>query len=230
MLPPRWSWSSLSIYRTCHFWAKLRYIDRLPLPPRDDTAANERGVRMHKGAEDFVFNGAEFPAELTKFQQQLHDARDVHHAVPGAVRGEAPLYFNANWKPCDEANKWLTIIPDLTIVVPREFNVTVDYKSGKRYGNEIKHHGQGQLYAIGQWCTDASFDVYEAEFWYLDLGQIWPMQFYANQLEHARAKLDAEVNRMFEDKFFRPSPSKQNCRYCPYAPHGTGACPVGVTK
>ena len=134
----------------------MRYIERLPLPPRDEGAANERGLVFHKGAEDFVFNDGELLPGLKKFEQQLNDAREVHLTVPGAVHGERPLFFDSNWKPTDEKNKWLTIIPDLTLVVPRECNLTVDYKTGKRYGNEIKHHGQGQMYAIGQLCSDPS--------------------------------------------------------------------------
>ena len=225
----KWSWSMLQVYRNCHYQARLKYLEHSPEPPRKKDDPRDRGSARHKMAEDFVLaTDAPFPQELIKFEGPLTDARNVHRDGIGEVKLEKKHFFDQNWKPCEEKDRWLIIIPDLTIKVPDQFSLTVDYKTGRRYGNELKHYGQCELYSVAAWIEDPRYTEQEAELWYLDQKEIWPITFTAEQLDKARARLDKEVTAMMADKVHRPNPSKQTCKYCPFSPRGTGACPVGV--
>ena len=41
-------------------------------------------------------------------------------------------------------------------------------------------------------------------------------------------RFDARAQRIYNDRFFKSNANKVTCRYCPFSPRGTGACPVGV--
>lgn len=225
----KWSWSALGVYRKCHLWAKFKYLDRLPEPKHEKDDRRDRGTARHKLAEDFILaDAAPFPEELTKFAGPLTDVRDIRKNNLGVVELEKPFYLDQNWRPTTEENRWLVVIPDIKVTVPGELNLTIDNKTGKKYGNEMSHYGQTELYSIVSWILDPSYEEYEAELWYLDLPETWQIVFRPTKLEAARAKLDAEVAKMMEDKWFRPSPSKMNCKYCPYNRKGGGQCPVSA--
>jgi len=221
----------LQVYRTCRFWAYLKYIERSPEPPREKDDRRDRGTQRHKMAEDFVLaDDAPFPQELIKFEGLLTDVRDIRRDGLGEVTLEKPHYYDHNWRPCGEKERWLVVIPDIHVKVPGQINLTIDEKTGKKFGNELKHYGQTELYALCAKIDDDSFENYEAELWYLDLPDTWQINFTHQQLDKAQAKLDAEVQAMMADKLHRPNPSKASCRYCPFSPQGTGACPVGVSR
>jgi hypothetical protein len=222
-LPPRWSWSKLSLYRKCPLAARFKYLDRIPEPPRptDDKGA-ERGLRIHKGMELYLLEGAPLPIEAAKFEEQAGALRDMAPAV------EKKMFFDSCWKPCDEEDHWLIVIQDASVNQPGEFALSVDFKTGKRFGNEAAHMGQKTIYSIANWLTDPACDSYTSEMWYIDQADIWSTTFTAEQLAHWRAKFDDEVDRMLNDRIFRPRANTHSCRFCPYSPRGNGHCPVGV--
>lgn len=227
----RWSWSMLATYRKCHYRARLRYIDRMPEPPREKDDRRDRGVIIHKGMEDFVLGEErrELPEVLIPFEGPLQNMRDAR--LEGhQVEVEKPLFFDKNWQLLEDdgPERWLIVIPDATVHVPGEFLLTVDGKSGKKFGNEVSHYGQVELYSIAQWLRFPKLSAYDAELWYFDQKDVVSHQFTPSQLERARARLDAEVTLMMKDTIHRPNPTKMNCKYCPYSSRGTGACPVSA--
>lgn len=223
----RWSWSQLSTYRTCPFQARLKYIEHEPEPPQPEDAPNLRGTRIHKEAEDFVLGAVDAVSkDLVPFEGPLTDMRELKIAQPQSVMLEHDYYLDQNWMPTDKAGRWFKYIPD--VHVTGDINLVVDYKTGKKYGNEIKHYAQVELYATAAWCNDPGYDVYHTELWYIDQKDITAHEFRPEQLERARARIDTEVTRMMSDKVHAPRPNKMNCKWCPYSPRGTGACPVGV--
>lgn len=228
----RWSWSHLQVYRKCHFRARLKYLERSPEPERKEDDARDRGTKIHKAMEDFVNMDTriELPPVLQPFEGPLQSMRDMKQDGVAKVEIEQPMYFDQNWNilPEDGPERWLIVIPDANVTVPREFCLTIDGKSGKKFGNEVSHFGQLELYSIAQWVRDPSYSEYESELWYFDQKDIVSHVFTPPQLERARARLDREVELMMKDTIHRPNPSKMNCKYCPYSPRGTGACPVGV--
>lgn len=223
----RWSWSQLSSYRTCPFQARLKYVEREPEPPQPDDAPNLRGTRIHKNAEDFVLGTEPVLAkDLAPFEVQMHDLRNLKAERPESVLLEQSYYLDQNWRPTNKANCWFKWKPD--VHVTDAINLIIDHKTGKKYGNEVKHYAQVELYAVGAFCIDSGYDSYLAELWYIDQKDITPHEFRPEQLEKARARLDVEVTHMMNDKIHTPRPNRMSCKWCPYSPRGTGVCPVGV--
>lgn len=224
-----WSFSSLSLYHSCPYAVKLKYIEHLPEPPPDPKreAANERGTRLHAVAEDIVLRGAPVPKEFDDFKDNFAQLRALYLDPTALVEVEKRTYFDSNWRLSDKDDYWLVVVRDAFVVSP-EFALTIDYKTGKRFGNEVKHFGQTSLYAVAAWIEYPMFDEYPAELWYMDQNHIQEHTYSIRSLERARAQFDKGVELMFSDKYFRPHPSVPTCKYCPYSPRGTGACAVGV--
>lgn len=222
----RWSHSALMTYKECPFRAKLKYIEKIKEPeiPPDDP--RNRGIRVHSELEHYLLDGAPLPKEARSLEENYEGLRDL------APQCEVPKYFNDVWKPCDESDKWLTVIQDVEAKFEGEHGDTivlsVDHKTGKRYGNEMKHMAQKITYAVANWCSDPDAALYVSEMWYVDQGDIWSSSFRADDLERKRADLDREVSKMMNDKLFRPRPSAQNCKYCPYGSRQLGTCPVSA--
>jgi CRISPR/Cas system-associated exonuclease Cas4 (RecB family) len=220
-----WSFSQWQTYRACRFQARLRYIEHEPEPPKKADDPRDRGSRIHKEVEDYILNlDHELAPELTHFKQTLDDVRAICNVAN--VEVEQHHYLDANWRPTDKAGKWLVYIPDLRVTGP--VNFTADTKTGKKYGNELKHYAQLELYSVCAYIEDPSYEEYESELWYIDQKDIVAHTFTPRQLEKARARIDTEVTKMMDDKIHTPSPNKITCKYCPYSPRGTGVCPVGV--
>jgi len=216
-----WSWSQLQTWRECPFKARLRYIDRAPEPPRAKDDPRDRGIALHKAAEDYLLKGAPLDHAFAPFAVQMAELKNLNPEV------EQRNYLDRNWFPCDRDSRWAVYIPDVRATVG-DTTLTIDFKTGKKYGNEVKHFGQLQFYSVGDWCAKPTVSHHIGEIWYIDQKDIVPHQFSNTQLEQARARLDEEVTRMMADKIHAPRPNKVSCKYCPYSPRGTGACPVGV--
>lgn len=216
-----WSWSQLLCWRECPYRAYLRYILHSPEPPAGPDDPRTRGIAIHKGVEDFIGGSDELHPELTPFQELLTQARELH--------GEAEVrhYLDANWRPCEREGFWAIYIPDLRVHTGKTV-LTVDIKTGKKYGNEVKHFGQLQFYSIGAMCEHPDAEEFIGELWYVDQKDVVTHRFTRESLELARARLDDEVRRMLTDTVHIPRPSRVTCKYCPFGPRGTGACPVGV--
>ncbi len=216
----RWSFSALDTYRSCPLRAYFRYIERIPDPGNKYSA---RGNSIHDDLQKVVQDKLPVPDYASHFAPLLIEMQSAEVAC------EQMMMFDQFWRPTDDKdNVWLYVKQDLITVAPGEFVLTVDYKSGKKYGNEVKHMAQMTLYSIAAWIHYPTVPEYIAELWYIDQKEITSKTFSRPVLEQARARLDAEVTRMFDDKTFRPRPNIANCKYCPYGPKGTGHCPVGV--
>ena len=200
---------------------KLKYIERVAEPEIQPGDPRERGIRVHTALENYLVNGAPLPREALKLQDLYESIRDM------APRCEEIWWFDDRWQRCSEENKWLTCIQDVHVTFD-DVSMSIDHKTGKRFGNELKHHAQMTTYSVANWCDNPNFAKYIAEFLYVDQGDVWSVTFRPEELERKRADLDREVTKMMDDKVFRPRPNIVTCKYCPYGPRQLGICPVGV--
>lgn len=214
-----WSNSSLETYRSCPLRAKFKYIDKLPDP---GNKYSDRGNVIHNELQAVVEKGEPVPDYAKHFAPLLEAAQDRDAIC------EKMFKFDHNWKPTDKwDDTWLVVKQDL-VLVDNDYVLTVDYKSGKKFGNEVKHMGQKTLYSIAAMILWPDRPEYIAEMWYIDQKEVTSHSFSPEVLKMARAKLDAEVSKMFDDRMFRPRPNVMNCKWCPYGPRAGGQCPVGV--
>lgn len=215
-----WSYSALEAYRSCPLKAKFRYIDKVPDP---GNKYSKRGTEIHDQLEKVVKEGAPVPKEAEFFAPLLHTLAEQDPIC------EKMFMFTDQWKPTENRSEaWLYVKQDLMVVQPNEFLLTVDYKTGRKDGNEAKHVAQKIIYSIAGWILYPGLPEYIAEMWYIDHKDISSKSFTPDILEAGRARLDREISKMFDDKYFRPRPSAPVCNFCPYGPKGNGHCPVGI--
>ena len=102
------------------------------------------------------------------------------------------------------------------------------HNTGKRFGNELKHAQQLQLYAL---CTLIRYNRVQQttnELWYLDHDELASFELKRSQLERYLRIFDRRGRAFTECTEFTPNPNVHTCKWCPYAPHNQGDCKFGV--
>lgn len=231
-----WSHSRIIIFESCKFRSKLQYIDRIPeperpLPPGKTEHPNDRGTRIHEAAEAFVKGGVELIPELEKFKPELEKLRKM--LAEGLVSLEGEWAFNRAWEPVAwmSHDTWCRIKLDAVAWLESSWAVVVDYKSGKRFGNEIKHGEQMQLYVLGCFLRFPKLKKVTVELWYTDLDELVTQTYTREQAMRFKSGYEARGEKMTTCEDFPPNPNRFSCKWCPYKPvekGGTGHCSVGV--
>lgn len=227
-----WSYKKLKGYRACPFWLKLKYIERVPEPEKDKKFDEKRlrGIKAHDDLQACINSAAPTPQEFDEFDEIIG-----HYRALGA-RAEEDEFFDEQWNPMVPErsstgfplNHWLVVIKDVRIITP-DFSLVVDWKTGKKHGNEVDHFEQMKLYAVTEWRLNPGLPEYAVELQYLDQKDTWAHSFKPYEVEKHWKIIDADVDVMMNDKMWRPKPNILNCRYCPYnLKNGTGACPVAA--
>jgi hypothetical protein len=230
-----WSYSRLTVFEQCPLRAKLAFIDRIPeperpLPPGKTEHANDRGTRIHEAAEMFVRGGVELIPELQHFLPEFENLRTLY--AQGKVSLEGEWGINREWKPVAwmDRDVWCRVKLDAMVRLHPEQAVVIDYKTGKKSGNEVKHAEQGQLYAVGTANRNPELEEVIVEFWYTDQNEITSKIYDLDDIEHFRQKFHDRGITITSAMEFPAKPNIFNCKWCPYGPKGTGHCQVGVQK
>ena len=228
-----WSFSRLAIFEQCKLRTKLAYIDRIPeperpLPPGKTEHANDRGSRIHDAAELFVRGGVELLPELRSFRAEFLRLRDLF--AEGKVGLEGEWAIDHDWVPTqwNSSNCWGRIKLDAFVQLNKKHGVVIDYKTGKRYGNEIKHAEQCQLYQLAAFMRYPDLEVIDVELWYTDQDEIAHMRYTREQGLRFFNKFNNQANLMTTMTEFPANPNIFSCKWCPYGPRGTGHCTKGV--
>jgi RecB family exonuclease len=230
------SHSRLVTFEQCKYRAKLAYIDRIPEParplrPGQTEHANDRGTRVHEAAEKFVEGGVELIQELKFFEPELIQLREMRSE--GKVTTEGEWAYNRKWAPVAwrSYDAWMRIKCDTVAFMSPKYAVVIDYKTGKRYGNEFKHAEQMQLYQLGAFIRYPKLEKITVELWYTDQNEIARTEYRRDQGLRFVAGVEKRMDAMTSETDFMPNPNAYNCRWCPYKPEergGTGHCSVGV--
>lgn len=232
-----WSYSRLSVFEACKRRFQIQYVEKVPEPPRPlppgkTEHANDRGTRVHEGAERFVKGGIELLPELKKFEPELLAARDLFAAGSASVEGD--WAFTRDWQPTawHSADVWCRVKCDLVVELDSgQSCVVVDYKTGKRFGNEMKHAEQTQLYVLATLLKKPNARKVTAELWYTDLDELSSMTYTREQGLRLMKNFERRGELLTACEDFPPNPNQFSCRFCPYKPKekgGTGHCSVGI--
>lgn len=228
-----WSYSRLSDFEQCKLRAKLKYVDRIPEPARPLPAgktehANDRGTRIHNAAELFIRGGVELIPELKSFSVELHELRNKY--AHGLVSLEGEWAVNREWEPVAWGSRdaWARIKLDAFVRLSKTHAVVIDYKTGRKFGNEIKHAEQTQLYQLAAFLRYPELEVIDVELWYTDQDELTHMKYTRQQGMRFFKNFDQRGAAMTEAVNFPPSPNIFSCKWCPYGPRGTGDCEKGV--
>lgn len=234
-----WSFSRLvEVYEHCPQRAFLEYVEKRPKPePAPDSkgaAARNRGTAIHTCAEKYIMGeSVELIPELlkTEVKPRIEYAKQCY--VNGTAKVEEDWGFTRDWTPTGyfEKDTWLRVKHDFTNYIPETTTLEVeDWKSGKRYGNEVKHAQQGILYAITGLIKYPDATRVRTRFTYVDENKSAPKEYDRATIMRLMPSWDVRAKAMTSDTTFKPKPNKINCRFCPYSPNkdGDGSCPFGV--
>ena len=215
-----WSYSALKDYETCPHRIKLK-LDKAPVPEQEEN----RGTIIHRLAEQYVKGEIEeLPRELRKFETQFEEDRNAF--FEGKLEVESEWGFTYEWEPCSWFEAYCRIKCDQVLHISDSEARVTDHKTGKRFGNEVPHLQQAQLYALATWVKYPMVDHIETEMRYIDLGEttkrLWSRDKDCIRLMDQYIK---RVSWMQRDNVFKPNPNRMNCRWCRYGiSNGSGAC------
>jgi hypothetical protein len=228
--------SRLVVGESCRRRAELAYVDRIPEPPRPlppgkTEHANDRGTRIHLAAEMYVKGGVELIPELRHFEPELNKLRELHQA--GQVSLEGEWAFTREWRPTAwmSSDAWCRVKCDAVVFLSTSKAVVIDYKSGKRWGNEIKHHEQMQMYQLSAFLRYPKLREITVELWYTDIDELHDKTYTRTQGLKFVENYERRGAAFTSWEEFPANPSRFTCKYCPYKPTelgGTGHCAVGV--
>lgn len=232
-----WSHSRAAVFESCQKHAEIKFLKRIPeperpLPPGKTEHANDRGTRVHEGCEKYVRGDiADIPKEARTFSVELSALRDLY--PKGVVSLEGDWGFDRAWEPCDYRAAWLRMKLDAAVWLNAQEAVAIDYKTGRRSGNEFKHGEQTQLYALGMFLRYPDLEEVHTELWYLDQDELTLRTYTRGRALMFKKEWDRRGNAITTTTEFKANPNKFSCRYCPYGmpekgfENGTGHCTAG---
>jgi len=237
------SFSRASDFNRCPLMFKYKHLDKIldPAPelPEGDEHPMDRGSRIHSLCENYVKNPLIKPQHELRHQLPLLDAFRAGYEK-GKVDLEIPIAFDANWEISagdDFANTVYRMIIDVAVTVSDSRVYILDWKTGKKKGNEVKHHDQLMEYAVGVANVDPAIQIFDVAIGYLDLHpgeNLMKRTFTRTQVEQATPKVRERHEKVLNATIFPAKPSQFACRFCPFkagtvgrgkrAYAGTGHC------
>lgn len=228
-----WSFSRYENFSKCAYRAKILYIDKTPEPTRplkegQTEQANDRGSRIHEAAELYVNGGVELLPELRHFIPEFQRLRDLY--AQGLVSLEGDWAFDRDWMPCGNFSDstWVRIKLDALVTLTPEHLVIIDYKTGRRDGNQLKHAEQTRLYALAAALRNPNAKLFTTELWYTDENDLATAEYTREQAMKFLKTWQARGTAMTSETEFKPNPNKFSCQWCRFGPKFSGPCTVGV--
>jgi RecB family exonuclease len=221
---PSWSFSRLQVFESCKYRAALQWRDKVPdLQPK--TAA-DRGTAIHQEAEDYVVGKDTFTHNLRFFKDDLTALKK--HYAEGRVVCEEEWAFNTDWGHAEWKRGWLRLKCDAVCFLDPTHAVVIDYKTGKRFGNEVKHAEQLQLYAVCALLRYPQIEHVTCELWYFDQNELASFKMKRSQMPKYLKQFNQRGHAFTNEIEFKPNPNIYSCKYCPYGPAKQGDCAFGV--
>ena len=213
-----WSYSGLKVFEQCKYQTFLKSVERIP---QESHEAAERGNRIHDLCEQFVDGTLdELPSELLKMEKDFLPLREQY--AEGKVVLEEEWAYDVEWNTTDWRHKdaWLRLKLDVLILESETSAIVIDHKTGKRFGNEMKHAEQLMLYAICTFLRYPKLEFLAVINWYIDHNEKLERFYTREEAMVFFERWTARAVAMTSEQEFPPSPSKFNCKWCPYKKSG----------
>ncbi|MFV1943446.1 PD-(D/E)XK nuclease family protein [Pseudomonas luteola] len=209
-----WSFSRLMDYEKCPYSVYLAKVCKAPTP---SGPAAERGTKIHNAIEAYIKGeSAEEIKEMRGFLPLIRDLREGYANATVEVEGD--WAFTRNWQTTGWTSPdcWARIKLDVLVHESDTSARVIDWKSGKKFGNEIKHNQQGMTYAIGAFKRYPNLEFVKVEFDYVDKNDQLTNQYTRAQAELLEPMLTQRADTMTTAVKFDPKPSFSACRWCPH--------------
>jgi len=211
-----WSASTLDKFENCPYSVFLSKVKKIPEVA--GTAA-DRGTAIHTLAETFVKSEIEeLPTELRRYENQFNKLRNEY--TIGNVSVEQDWAFDFLWQAVGWADPqtWARMKLDACHLEDDTSARVIDFKTGKKWGNEIKHNRQASIYALGAFYRYSNIEFVTTEFWYLDQPDAPTLNHYnRTQIRIIGPRIEARAIKLTSCIDFSPKPSESACRWCSYA-------------
>jgi CRISPR/Cas system-associated exonuclease Cas4 (RecB family) len=218
------SYSRLLDFESCALKAKMKHVDRIP---EEKAPAAERGTAIHQMAEDYVRGKLKIlPIELKKFSDEFLALRTRFEE--GSVSLEGDWGFDKDWNRAEWKLAWMRIKLDARVQVSPTHSIVIDYKTGKRFGNEIKHGEQVVLYGLAEILREPLVEKVTIELWYTDIDDMVPLTYTREQLLRFLPQFEKRLKKMTSATEFPPNPNVFSCKWCAYGPNKGKQCQYGV--
>ena len=226
-----WSHSKFTDFAKCKFLCYLKHDQKIPEPERElrpgqTEHANDRGSRIHDASEMFVRGKGPFPVEMKEFKVELDHMRMLFKK--GKVELEGEWAHDRDWNVAPWKTGWVRMKLDSLVHGSDEEAVVIDYKTGKRFGNEVKHAEQTQLYALATALRYPLLEVIHTELWYPDVKELVRTTYLRDQALRFQNSWNKKGNDITTCTDWKPNPNKYSCQWCMYGPNQSGHCKVGV--
>lgn len=210
-----WSFSRLMDYESCPYSVYLTKVENAPTP---SGPAAERGTQIHNHIEAYIKGEhAEVIKEMQGFLPLINLLRDGFAEATVEVEGD--WGFRRDWSVTGWTDKdcWARVKLDaMHFETPTSARV-IDWKTGKKFGNELKHNQQGMTYAIAAFKRYPELEFVAVQFAYLDKHDELKGQYTRDQAALLEPMLTERADRMTTATQFDPKPSFHACRWCPHA-------------
>jgi hypothetical protein len=218
-----WSPSALKTFENCRYRIYLAKVLKFEEPKHP---AMERGVEYHTACEQYVDGTiSEFPKEMIRspklrfFQDDFNDLRDLYAEARVELEGE--WAFDTDWVPLDwrHPNAWGRMKLDALRWEDEVSATVIDYKTGRKFGNEMAHADQGMQYVVGAFMRIPHLEHLTVSFWYLDQGEkSFPQRYSRSQAAMFLPRITerAVLLTSAQSDDFYPNPSIYNCKKCPF--------------
>lgn len=228
------SFSRIIDFESCARKAELKYVTKVVLPPPEKESPLDRGSRIHTDAELFVRGEQPLSLELKNFEPELTKLKE-EFAQGRVILEEMWCYDNA-WQPIPSDaydQTWLRIKMDACWFLEPSHAILIDYKTGKRVNNEVKHNDQLNLYQLGAFLKYPELERVTCELYYIDQDEVPPPRKFTRKQGMKFLKgFNERMLAMTQATEFPPRPSVHHCMFCPYktgrlgkrGPMGTGHC------
>lgn len=225
-----WSFSGLMTYEGCPY---RRYLNQVEKAREPSGPAADRGSQHHEFIEDYIQGKTdELPKDIKNFRDEIEGLREEY--IQGRVEVEGDWGFTRDWKITEwEADDvWARIKLDVIHHETPTSARIIDWKTGRKFGNEVKHATQLLVYAIGTFERYPKMEYVSGEMIYLDKKDKLTGNFTREQVELLKPKIEQRALIMTTATDFPPKPSQANCRWCrlkePLEGEETARCDWGV--
>ncbi len=231
-----WSHSRLTDFEKCKHRVALKHIQKIPeperpLPPGKTEHANDRGSRIHNNGELYVRNQAKLCPELAKYYRTEFDKLQALFPT-GQVFLEDEWGMDSSWEPCDWKEAWLRLKIDALVFLSPTEAVVIDYKTGRREGNEIKHGEQVQLYQLVTFLRYPQLETITVELWYTDIDDLFQQTYRRDQGLRFQRRFNERGMKLttydFTGEKADANPNVFSCKWCMYGKKGSGVCKRGL--
>jgi hypothetical protein len=222
-----WSYSALKTYEEC---AYRTYISRVKKIQEPSGPAAERGTAIHQEAEDYIIGTiGELPKSLEKFKDDFEELRQLFIDAKCEVEGE--WGFTMDWAVTGWMTKdtWARIKLDACVNEDDNSLRVIDFKTGKRFGNEISHGQQALIYAIAAFLRYPDAEIIKTELWYLDKNEKAERTYTRTEAMAYFPSWHQRAIAMTTATSFPPNPNKTSCRWCSFKEGDFPECHHGVT-